>query len=174
MEESNGNELFRNNQALVTFALKPIFEKFPKWFVDFHHDDMVQCGLLGLYNASVKFDESKGYEFNTYAVKCIKGEVYQYLERELRSRRKTGKLETISIETPINDNLTLGDMLKYEMPECVDWIFTDKRLDDEQRKICRLLYEGRSQNEICKLMNVCQTTISRRIKKIRKILETEE
>lgn len=54
--------------------------------IDF--EDLVQEAYIGLWNACTKFDETKGFEFSTYAVPYIRGTILRFLR------------DTESISTP--------------------------------------------------------------------------
>ncbi|MBQ2966779.1 MAG: SigB/SigF/SigG family RNA polymerase sigma factor [Clostridia bacterium] len=43
------------------------------------YEDLVQIGAMGLIKAVKNFDESKGFQFSTYAVPMIIGEIKRYL-----------------------------------------------------------------------------------------------
>ena len=43
-------------------------------------DDILQYGRIGLWNAICKFDESKGYQFSTYAYRAIFNSIVQCLK----------------------------------------------------------------------------------------------
>ena len=168
------NDLFLNNQPLVTVVLKRLQAKLPRWYFSNNHDVLKQQGFIGLYNASLKFDATKGYQFSTYAVKCISGMMHKQIENDLRGRRKYNG-ETISLETIIDDEITLADCIEYKPPEDVSWVFDTKILTERELLVCRLLYEGENQTYIGKQLGVSQVQVSRIIKKIRnKLLEVND
>lgn len=181
LEKRNGNmvdtdKLFNENQKLVTFVLKPIIHKTPKTFRRQHYEDMKQEALMGLYKACKNFDESKGYTFSTYAAKSIKGEVLSYIEKQCRSRRIIGNLPTISLDALVEGeegDLSLAEVFGREDPESIVWIFTDKRLDDRQKTICKLLSEGYNQREIGEKLGISGSMVSRHVQKIKEILRKE-
>lgn len=72
-------ELFDKNQKLVGFA----FKKYIGNYSLSDYEDVIQEGMLGLWQAAVRFDESKGVKFNTFAVKYI----YRYMLRYIRDER---------------------------------------------------------------------------------------
>ena len=42
------------------------------------YEDYFQEGCIGLILAAIRFDESKGFQFSTYAISMIKGHIYRY------------------------------------------------------------------------------------------------
>lgn len=160
------NKLFNENQKLVTFVLKKYLCKLSDRFIRQYIEDLRQVALIGLWKACMRFDSSKGFTFSTYAVRIIQGELSIYVETITRSRRKGGTQKIISLETPTDDGLTVGDLLPAPEKEDITWILDDKRLTERQRTIARMKYEGYSQAEIGEKMGLRQTTISREIKRI--------
>lgn len=49
-----------------------------------YKDDIMQCGMMGLWKACLKFDETKQNQFSTFASKCIKNEINYFLRSELK------------------------------------------------------------------------------------------
>ena len=166
-------ELYETNLPLVTSRLKLYTSNMTQWSVNYHIDDMRQEASLSLYNACKKYDPSKGFAFSTYAVCCIDGAIKMYLERLNRSRRKN-KTSTvaISLDTEVvgYDDVKLEDTIPAPEKEDVLWIFTDTRLDDRMRLICKLIYEGYTQTEIGKRIGISQVHVSRIITSIKTIL----
>lgn len=78
------NKLFEENQRLVTYVLMPIVEPWPTHVRSFHFEDMMQSARLGLWKACMRFDESKGYEFATFAVPVIRNEIYMYIRKNIK------------------------------------------------------------------------------------------
>lgn len=80
------NELVLNNLPLVTYILKkngiyPSLNK--KWIREY--EDLLQQGYLGLCLAAIRFDESKGFKFSTFAALYIDGYIKRY-KRECDTR----------------------------------------------------------------------------------------
>ena len=69
MVAENRDSIILNNLGLV----RSIANRFRGRGVDY--DDLYQAGCIGLIKAVDNFDESRGYQFSTYAVPVIMGEV---------------------------------------------------------------------------------------------------
>ena len=125
------------------------------------------------------------YAFSTYAYAVIKNELNMYIRRHVNRMYK----HTVSIETPITDNLALEDILEdnndyiEEMIDQIDMIeikeiFDSLYLSDRDKRVLELLCQGRTQTEIAIEVEVSQTQISRIrqniIKRARKIYESGE
>lgn len=66
-------ERYEENQSLVWFALK---KHFPALRVD---EDIIQVCKIGLWQACVSYDPTKGTKFSTFAVKGIFMELRRYI-----------------------------------------------------------------------------------------------
>lgn len=96
-------ERFQSNQNLVYYLVK----QYKIHSSDYQ--DAIQEGMLGLWIACTRFDETKGFEFTTYAVPTIRG----YISKFLRDKTNTIRIpravwesgEEISITTVSLDNI---------------------------------------------------------------------
>jgi RNA polymerase sigma factor (sigma-70 family) len=143
-------KLVEDNLKLVHFV---IAKSYPTFRGD---EDIFQSGSLGLLRAALNWDESK-CAFSTYAVKCIN----YAIKDELRERQRNG--DTISLDCPIGDDLTLADTISdNEEVFFVDDRFVEK-LNDDERFIFDLSSKGYQVSDI-------QTLTGYDSRKIRKIL----
>lgn len=71
-------QLFNKNTKLVHYLIK---KRFGLICSDPNYDDCAQEGFIGLMKACETFDESKGYQFATYASTCISNEIGMYLRK---------------------------------------------------------------------------------------------
>ena len=86
-------ELFESNSALVGVVLRRYYSMFL-----YMTDDLMQCGRIGLWKASVQYDETKGFKFSTYACTCIKTEMFKFIRTELKWRNATITNSTIGTD----------------------------------------------------------------------------
>lgn len=87
---SNAEKLFNENQALVGYVLnKSGIYQGP------HYEDFQQQGYLGLWEACLNFDESKGFQFATYACPMIKGRILRYAREKIDPVRLPRSHKTI-------------------------------------------------------------------------------
>jgi RNA polymerase sporulation-specific sigma factor len=98
-------ELFEKNKKLAFYALK----KFDQKEGMLERDDLEQIALIGLWKACLKFDESKGNKFATYAVPTIQGEVM----KEIRDRNSYFK---VSRHAKIASKKIMRDYLEFGIP----------------------------------------------------------
>lgn len=64
---------FMENYSLVGYVVNTFFPK------NLYKDDLKQEGYIGLLKAIDTYDESKNIKFSTYAVKCIKNKIIDFL-----------------------------------------------------------------------------------------------
>ena len=106
----NKDVMFNENSGLIWKAIKDMHLYATK---DMELDDYYQIGSMGLLRAIDTYDASKGVQFSTYAVKCIKNEIGQYFQSQERDKRKMNSVTTsYNVETNIGDN-------KVEIIDCV-------------------------------------------------------
>ena len=106
----NKDVMFNENSGLIWKAIKDMHLYTTK---DMELDDYYQIGSMGLLRAIDTYDTSKGTQFSTYAVKCIKNEIGQYFQSQERDKRKMNTVTTsYNVETNVGDN-------KVEIIDCV-------------------------------------------------------
>lgn len=104
------NELFNTNQKLVYHCYHTyIRNKCPPSI----YDDIIQEGFLGLWQASIRFDETRGFQFSTFAVSNIVGRMKRFLREQnstIRILRRdwengdTDKYLTTSLDACLSDD----------------------------------------------------------------------
>lgn len=116
-------ELFNTNKSLVGWCYK-------KYFGDYgsiHCEDIIQEGMLGLWEVCNRFDETKGFQFATYAIPFIVGRMRQYYRNKCNVIRiprmafegdtdtlnklcNTASLD-LNIEQDDGSGITLGELI---------------------------------------------------------------
>ncbi len=170
MEQSEKNNLVVNNMKLVYYA----FEKLAKNDITKRYkEDLISEGMIGLVKVAKFFDKSKGFKFNTFAMRCIKNEMFMFL-------RKLNKESCeISLYAPIhkdkdNNEICLVDIIgeenanpEMEIDKKVFLEFMEKQSVID-KKIILAICKGYTQKEIAKVLQMKQPTISRRVLKLKK------
>ena len=91
LNESERDRLVLQHLPLVRAIAVRVYENLP---VHVDLDDMVHAGIMGLFDAAVKYDEAKQVTFQSYAKHRIKGAILDSLReldwasRDLRRRHK--------------------------------------------------------------------------------------
>ena len=68
--------IVKQHVPLVKFVLAKVSARLPRW-VD--REDLLEAGMVGLLDASRKFDPERGVAFNTYAVTRIRGAMLDHI-----------------------------------------------------------------------------------------------
>jgi RNA polymerase sigma factor (sigma-70 family) len=146
------------------------------------YDDLFQEGVLELINSIRRFDASKGFEFSTYAGRCIKLRVKnaRILNRMIRPSeriifRQIREGTDVKVETEFN-----LDWFEARQPvNCEDESSQIlSRLPEDQRNAIRAtIIDGISGNQFSRTLGCSRSSIARRvrsgIKKLRHIIESE-
>lgn len=162
-------KLFEDNQGLVFHVWKKIKEKTPKAIVRNNEDDIIQEGLVGLWLAAERFDETRGTQFATYATPYIGGYIKKYIADETGMRKRTEQPTIVSLDVPSGDTTWL-ECIPAPETEDVTWILESDQLNDFQKAVARMTYEGYSQREIEQALGKSRTTVGTTLKQIGKIL----
>lgn len=65
--------LIESNLRLVLFVVHRLHCHVPP---SMEREDLISCGMIGLIEAVDRFDPARGFEFSTFAVKRIRGAIY--------------------------------------------------------------------------------------------------
>jgi RNA polymerase sigma factor FliA len=72
-------DVVRRNLPLVEHIVKRMMTRFPACY---DRDDLVQTGVIGLIEASARFDPTKGIAFSTFVGRRIEGAIIDQLRRD--------------------------------------------------------------------------------------------
>ncbi len=164
-------ELILHNIKLVIYRVESRFSKFP-----FDKEEMFSAGVIGLIKSIDTFDIEKGYEFSTYAVRCIDNEILMFTKKESKH------LEVDSLDKPIATN-TDGRDLKIEdiiLDDTVDLVRDYEKeeqirilknlvshLPVEEMTLLQLYFEDRlTQQNIADQYQISRSNVSRKIRDI--------
>ncbi len=87
---SEQREMVERNIPLVEHIVTRMTTRYPS---NYSRDDLVQTGLIGLIEASTRFDPSMGVAFSTFAGRRIEGAVIDMLRRDDWAPRSVRALE---------------------------------------------------------------------------------
>lgn len=165
-ESSAREELIIHNLKLVFYRVYKTYSTLP---ID--NEELISIGIIGLIKAVDTFDIDKNNQFTSYAFKCIDNEILYFLRGEKKHKRPISLDEYISL-----GNLKVGDFI-YDEEDLVS-NYEEKETLSEVRKLIsslpeedKVLYnlyfnKGFSQKEISSILDMSESNISRRIKKI--------
>lgn len=165
------NEDLEKNKTLVKNV---IWNNFPSMVGD---EDLFQVGLIALWQAMKSYDPEEA-SFETYASRVIKYSLISEVKHRGRSKRSaSGKMMIVSMNETIKgtDGLTIGDSIAEEddiasFRDVKDFL---SGLDKMERKIVQNKSKGMSDQKIAEILKLHQTSVSRKLKNIKKRM-TEE
>ena len=139
-------------ELLVLHNASLVLEKAKKWSGLYRYqdvDDMIQCGLMGLWKAAKKFEPTRGLRFSTYAG--------YWAEREMKEQARRVSIEVDAKSDSLNrktemDDEEGGEMLDYIQPvieagskekSLEEWL----ELRDEVEVVREIIYRLQFRNE---------------------------
>ena len=129
------------------------------------YEDLFQAGCMGLVKAFDAFDRERGVRFSTYAVPVILGEIKK-LFRDGGTVKVSRSLKELSLR--INAAREHHSKLCGAEPTLSQLA---EELGEEDRLIIQLrFYGGKTQSDTAKLLHTTQVQISRRERKILKVM----
>ncbi len=176
MEQSKRDKLILDNQRLVYY----LYEQLSKTdIVKNNKDDIVSEGMLGLIKAADTFDETKGYQFCTYAGLCIRNAMLMYIRKLNKHWNKEISLYASVGEDSDGNLICYADIIRSDAEDFFDSynkVLVKERIDklpERDKEIIQAFLSGYKQKEIAAMIGVQQSSISRRIKRIKKKLKSE-
>lgn len=138
------NKLVKDNEKL---AYKVAHTFNPVTMVDL--EDIKQIALIGLWKAVENFDETKGFQFSTFAYRVIRNEVLQELKK---FKRTSSSLDEMELDLSYNES---------EFEDLVTREGIKVYLNDEEYSIVTMTIDGYTQKEISEMIQLSQSQISR-------------
>lgn len=166
-------------EKLINHNIKLVVNQVLTFFYDseYEKNELISIGIFGLIKAVDTFSTEFGNKFSTYAVKCIRNEILQYIRKNKKQK------DTCSINEPVSfsDNgnvITYEDILESNIPPVDECIINQEtktllnkcleELPENERELLKLYYgfyeEKYTRKELAKMYNVSNSTINKRIK----------
>lgn len=170
-----------DQKKLVESNIKLAYDYVHKYGSSFGHDfdDSVQIASLGLCNAALTFDESKGYEFSTYAYKCMSNEFLR-IARAKKAKRRDGS--EISFDEELRSSSgeyvgTYSEIIPSKLDveneivtkETLRWAINSMR--GTSKKVIQYYIDNPDTTQVAcaKHLNITQATVSRSFAKLKKL-----
>ena len=148
-------------------------------------DDIVQEGMIGLFKAIRDFDKEKQASFKSFAELCVRRQIITAIKTA--TRKKHSPLNSyISLSKPLFDDENEGcfadflDELEENSPEDL-FIWKenaeavgrkiDEALSKLEKEVLNMYLDGKSYQEIAKIMNRPPKSIDNALQRIKKKLE---
>ncbi len=145
-------------------------------------DDLIQEGMIGLYNAISHYDESKASSFMTYAAICINNKLLSAVSADNRKKNEplngyvslysvitddAGEEASLSEVLPDMDNVNPEDIILNEEQEKLAKKRLLGKLSKLEKEILSYYLEGMSYSEIAALIGKTDKSVDNAIQRIR-------
>ena len=91
--------------------------------------ELIQEGNIGLLESIERFDYKSGTAFSIYALPRIKGSMINYLKKQPKKDKE------LSLETPLEEDYTIGETIKSDEPEVIEIIEAKETRETIRKKI---------------------------------------
>lgn len=145
-------------------------------------DDLIQEGMIGLYDAICRFDPDRGASFSTFAGLCVRRAMLDAVRTA--SRKRHDPLNTsLSLDMSANDDDTdetpLGDLLEDEAPSPAQRLisreqlegflaFMQNNLTDLERTVAKGLLEGKTYADIARELDRSAKSVDNAVQRLRR------
>lgn len=176
LKRSKEGDLEARNKA-ITHNVKLVLNQMMKKFSNSPYDqqELVSIGLIGLVKAVDTFDIEKGFNFATYAIRCIDNEILMFI-RKAKNILKEESFDDVIITDKDGNDLTVENILvdentsiteDYENKELIQEI--KKQVDNlhgREKEVVKLYFgfyndKQYNQSEIGFMMGLTRSYISR-------------
>ena len=145
-------------------------------------DDLIQEGMIGLYNAIGHYDESMASSFMTYAAICINNKLISAVSADGRQKNAplngyvsiyssitdvTGEEASLSDVLPDTENINPEAIILNEEQEKLTINRLLGKLSALEKEILSYYMEGMSYSEIAKLIGKTEKSVDNAIQRIR-------
>lgn len=168
-KESAMEELLEKYKGLVNSIARTFYIK----GVD--RDDLIQEGMIGLFNAIVTFDLDGETSFITYAHECIKNKILDCIRsgQRLKNKALSDSIPISAIEEADSNGLTPEEIaINTEEIETLKLIIVTS-LTNEERRILNMYYDGKSYSEIAKEFGRNTKYVDNNLQKIRRKIKAQ-
>lgn len=166
--------IFKKYAPILKRMTYSYFSKMKHFGVEY--DDVYQEALIGLNYAIDNFDFNKNIKFYTYVVLCVKSKLSSYYIKCSNGKQKI-----------LNDSMTFMQMNDLDMDSLISVKFDDtylsfynkvlefkNSLTKKQGQVFELKYNGFSNADICKLLDLTVKDLYYYLRLIRKKLIMED
>lgn len=161
-DENSLNKLMNNYKNLVNKIAKKYF------IIGGEFADVIQEGMIGLFNAYNKFDISKNVLFKTFASVCINRQIITAIKKAYKNN-KSELFDDINAET-LNSNIICfnpeDDIVLKEDYEILLKEISEK-LSSLEYKILDEFLKEQNYDEIAKKLNLTKKSVDNALSRIR-------
>ena len=158
--------LFDKYRPIINNIVTDYYIRYKGFNIDF--DDLLQEGLIGFNNAINSYNSTNSI-FYTYASLCIKRKMISYV-RKFYLKKNSIYINILDDSffnnyVVFDDDIFLSNMYEYEFS------YLKNSLDDKQSLVFELKYNGFTNTEISKLLDLSLSKVNRILCKIKFILK---
>ena len=148
-------------------------------------DDLVQEGMIGLFNAVRDYNPDKEASFSSFAELCVRRQIFTAIKTA--GRQKHIPLNTyVSLNKPIDDeqpDITLSDTIAAPVLSDPETLYIrnenlraveaeiEEKLTDLEKRVLILHLQGMSYSEISEIINKPAKSIDNALQRIKKKLD---
>ena len=148
-------------------------------------DDLVQEGMIGLFNAVRDYNPNKEASFSSFAELCVRRQIFTAIKTA--GRQKHIPLNTyVSLNKPIDDeqpDITLSDTIAAPVLSDPETLYIrnenlraveaeiEEKLTDLEKRVLILHLQGMSYSEISEIINKPAKSIDNALQRIKKKLD---
>ena len=174
MEVKNLSEICPDRAAEICVQYKGLVVALArKFFLDAYDlEDLVQEGMIGLFKAAHKFDDSRGASFLTFATLCIKSEIINAIRKYNAQGITKFSIERDKVtELLPNDESDLDRLLEFSQNE-ERLRNVRKMLSEKENVVMDLYLEGLSYTEMAGRLSTNVKSVENTVKRIREKLKS--
>lgn len=139
-------------------------------------DDLMQDGYIGLWQASLRYDDGRHRKFSAYAVPAIRNSIIQAwrpTEKNVTAVVSLNQTETSDENSGTPENI-IGDIASEARFQNVELrLYFDTALTDVEKTVASMVVSGLSKRQIGKLTGHSDSWVTYRISEIKKKLERD-
>lgn len=166
-------EIFVGALPLVKFTIAKYVRRRKESWRDI--DDLYQDGCIGLLKAVRTYDESAGFAFSTYAIRCILN--YIATARKRNQIPTTSLDKVVSVESGRETTLlqllpdTSNDWERIDTQNTVSAVIRQMRSSDRYSELSPVLLGEKTQQQMAEELGVTRQAIQQRISRFRQELK---
>lgn len=144
-------------------------------------EDLIQEGMVGLYQAIMTFDEGNGAKFKTYATNCIDNKIKTAIKKA-NNQKNFALNQYTTILDELDDDEEGYIVISSDLSPEESFLRSQRNkqiveqlkanLSVEQRKILSMYLQGQKYAEIANALNTTTKHIDNSLMKIKKFLST--
>ena len=140
------------------------------------HDDIVQEGLIGLFDAIEGYDEGKGASFETFAIVCIDNRIYSAF-RQAAAKKNALFSDYLSLSEGGDDVYTFPRLPSIPSPEEIVILreelnaalaVVNENLSAFEKRVLGLYLEGYGYIAIAELLHISPKSVDNALQRARK------